>query len=126
MGTSSSLHFPFFDFFPPRDPLRDAERFFPFFFCPRFVVELKAFAAGTAGTAALTAASLLVEEELLGIATRPQPHLSFLITRTPEALTCSSPLDFNIYIEPFLVTANDGILFFTSSTSASRRITHWT
>jgi hypothetical protein len=115
-----------FDFFPPRDPLRDAERFFPFFFCPRFVVELKAFAAGTAGTAALTAASLLVEEELLGIAT-PQPHLSFLIVLVLwTALTCSSPLDFIIYIEPFLVTANDELLFFTLRLLLSRRITYWT
>ena len=45
-------------FLPPRDPLRDAERF-PFFFCPRFVAaELEAFAAGTAGTAALTSVAV--------------------------------------------------------------------
>ena len=59
-GSSSSsvscFLLPFF-FFPPRDPLRDAERF-PFFFCPRFVAELEAFAAGTAGTAALTSVAV--------------------------------------------------------------------
>ena len=38
-----------FDFFPAREPLRDAERFFPFFLCDRFVDEL-VLAAGTAGT----------------------------------------------------------------------------
>ena len=61
LGSSSSsvscFLLPFFSRSAPRDPLRDAERF-PFFFCPRFVAELEAFAAGTAGTAALTSVAV--------------------------------------------------------------------